>query len=138
VFKKGFQLLELGLLLFIVGLLLSIIMATSHSYRKAVLIKSQEQMIYKDMEYAKQLAITKAVDISIYFYSQTYTIQTGDKVYKEIKLQPDFSVTPEHLGFTERGTPKYSGTVYLAYKRIRVSRFTVAVGSGLMQWKRLD
>lgn len=131
---KAFSLLEVTILTFIIGLMIAVTLTSMFSYKKVSLAKIQQELINTDMYYARDYAEAKGQDVDVYFYHDTYMLQSNNVVLKNIYLGKEFSVSPQHLGFTPQGTPKYSGTVYLYHNAIPIARYTVAVASGLMRW----
>jgi hypothetical protein len=136
--RKGSSLLELGIILFIVSLVIGIASTTVSGYRKIVLITNEQKMITADMDYLQTYAKAKHVDTDVLFYYNPYVLRAGDTVLKEVYLSKGFSTAPQHFGFTSEGASRYAGTLDLSYQKIEVGKLTVAVGSGLRQWKKIS
>ena len=135
--RKGFTLLEIIMTIAIVIMIATISINTVTKYAGKQNVHAQERIITADLKYALELAQTTDRDIRIIFDTQKYTITDSDAIKKTLYLNPGFTVSAQVFGYTPQGTPMYSGTLYLSYKKIIQSKLTVALGSGLLKWQNL-
>jgi hypothetical protein len=96
----------------------------------------QQKTIISDLLYSRTLAQTTGKDSIINFHATGYSLQSGSFT-KEISLYPGYTASPQQLGYTPKGTPKYSRTIILYYQEKPVSKLTIAIGSGILRWQNL-
>lgn len=134
--RKGFSLLEIMLSVSILAIFTGISLTAVSSYALHKQTQVQQNLITTDINYAKDLAQTLGLDSYIVFSADTYTIRAGQNT-KQIRLNPGYTLSPQQLGYTPQGTPKYSRTIFLYYHNKQLSKLTVAIGSGILKWQKL-
>lgn len=131
--KKGFTLLETGLIIFILLWTGAAVLSGARSLRAKNLLKIQQNIIFSDLLAAKQRALAEQRDIDIVFFEQGYAVDAE----RAVVLPRPFAVSALRLGYNAAGNPRYPGTLYLYRDGRAVARLTVAVGSGLLKWTNL-
>ena len=135
--RKGFTLIELSLIFFILLLISTVSLTGLNAYRQKTVLRLQQEQITQDLFWAKNNALAQQRDTDIVFFDTGYTIQTGRGALKETTLPKPFTVSSLRLGFNSAGNPRFSGTLYLYRHNKTAAKMTVAVGSGLINWTNL-
>lgn len=135
-FKRGFSLIELGVVFLILALISAISLTGVSQLRQKNNLQIQQNNIEEDLLLAKALAQSRYQNVDIVFFEDGYTMQAGDELKVKVLPKP-FTVSSLRLGFNSAGNPRFSGTLYLYRHGKSVAKMTVAVGSGLINWSKI-
>jgi prepilin-type N-terminal cleavage/methylation domain-containing protein len=122
--SKGFTLMELFAVIFIIGIISLIVVPTLRAYRPDLELSSSAQNLIGDFRYVQQMAVTEQIKYGINFFSTenkyqlikygiTEEVVEEKKLPEKVSFQSISGLTDNKAVFNPYGAAQEAGTINL-------------------------